>query len=92
MENRIEISLSSPASAVVPAEGLPTSHPLSRSLNRLRENPRPAKENQYVTERYMPPVTVYFFNDGEYVIGYGLSYLPNEGIDLISVYSIHASA
>lgn len=40
----------------------------------------------------MPPVTLYFFDDGEYVIGYGLSYLPNEGIDLISVYSIHASA
>ena len=36
----------------------------------------------------MPPVTLYFFNDGEYVIGYGLSYLPDKAIDLISVYSI----
>ena len=36
----------------------------------------------------MPPVTLYLFNDGEYVIGYALSYLPDQGIDLISVYSI----
>ena len=51
-------------------------------------NPRPSAENEYVTERYMPPVTLYLFNDGEYVIGYALSYLPDQGIDLISVYSI----
>ena len=81
--------MSSPASAIIPTEGLPASHPLSQSLNRLRENPRPGADNQYVTERHMPPVTLYFFNDGEYVIGYGLSYLPDKEIELISVYSIH---
>ena len=71
MDNRLEISRSSPAASRIPKGGLPKSHPLSQSLNRLRENPRPG-ENDLVVEHHMPPVTLYVFNDGAYSIGYSL--------------------
>lgn len=87
LENRLEISRSSPAASYIPKEGLPKSHPLSQSLNRLRDNPHP-RDNDLVVERHMPPITLYVFNDGNYSIAYSLSYLPDKGIDLISIYSI----
>ncbi len=38
----------------------------------------------------MPPVVMYYFNDGSYKIGYALSYLPDENVYEAAIYSIEA--
>ena len=36
----------------------------------------------------MPPVVLYYFNDGSYRIAYSLGYLPDENVYEAAIYSI----
>ena len=87
--NRIEISPDSPAARYLP-EYLSIDHPIVQALERIRTNPHP--DGETITTIHLPPVTVYYYDDGQYRIGYGLSYLSAEYIYVISVYSIALSA
>ncbi len=87
--NRIQISPDSPAARYLP-EYLSIDHPIFHALERIREDPLP--DGETITSIQFPPVTVYYYDDGQYKIGYGLSYLTAEGIYVISVYSVAPSA
>ena len=87
--NRIEISSGSPAARYLP-EYLSIDHPIAQALERIRANPHP--DGETITTVHMPPVTVHYYDDGQYKIGYGLSYLSAEDIYIISVYSITPSS
>ena len=63
---------------------IPRDHSLYQSLELLRSDP---EDKRYVTAVLMPPVVIYYFNDGNYSISYGLSLLTN-GDRLVSIYNI----
>ena len=83
-------------------EYLSPSHPLHpqfrQSLARLLEDPRAADDPRrepseppsgYVTSRMRPPGMLYYFNDGQFMVAYGLSRLIDEDIYEVSVYHVN---
>ena len=61
-------------------------YPLYESLQRLRSDP--TTNNKHVSLKLRAPAVFYIFNDGSYRIAYQLSYLPDEEVHEVAIYSI----
>ena len=59
------------------------------SLQRLRADPKTS--NQFVSPKLIPPGVMYIFDDGNYRIAYHLSYLPDERVHEVAIYTIEAA-
>ena len=88
--NRIMVSWDTPAMKQLLSGGIGEVRQLLRSLSSLRSDPTPDGETKISV--LMAPVVMYYYDDGEYKISYGLSHYPKDDRYDIRIYSVARSS
>lgn len=86
MPNVLRIDSAGPAAAFYRSLDGPVRAALDTILDYIRDNPQP--DGERITSILLSPVVIYYFNDSELKLSYGLSYFPDERqwqIDMLNI-------